>query len=444
MPKTPKLRAQPQSRLSIHNRQAFAVKFGVWGLELFWCLVLGACCFSSPAAELLPPGFRPFPLGSHALVGGKIVIKPGEVLDSGTIVIRDGRIKAVGKDVAAPADARVWDMKGTTIYAGFIDPYLVLGGSNAPVSTTDSEPITTTSFTSPGVKFYGAPGVQTDMGEPGPGADVPRITPQYRAVRDYSPKDKTLEPLREIGFTAGVITPGRGIIRGTSALVALVEENPNQTIIKADVFQHIAFETRGGEGVGFPGSLMGVIASVRQSVFDSQHYAQDLADYQKHPQDRTRPEYNPASEALAPAVQKKVRVAFEPGSALMIDRAARVARELELDFCLVSCGQEWRHPDLAKATAATFIVPLDFPNLPKLPSDEDWDQVSLDQLRAWDWAAENAAVLRHQGLDIALTTHGLSDKKRFRQNLRLALDRGLSENDALAALTTVPAQLCDR
>ena len=51
-------------------------------------------------------------------------------------------------------------------------------------------------------------------------------------------------------------------------------------------------------------------------------------------------------------------------------------------------------------------------------------------------------MLRKQGLEIALTTYGLTDKKKFRQNLRLALDRGLSEADALAALTTVPAKLC--
>src|SRR5207244_7307969 len=59
-----------------------------------------------------------------------------------------------------------------------------------------------------------------------------------------------------------------------------------------------------------------------------------------------------------------------------------------------------------------------------------------------DWAAENASVLRQQGLEIALTTYGLSDKKKFRSNLRQALDRGLSENDALAGLTTIPASLC--
>src|SRR5207302_1549904 len=128
-----------------------------------------------------------------------------------------------------------------------------------------------------------------------------KVTPQYRAIRDYSPKDKTLEPLRELGFTAGVIAPGRGIVRGTSALVALVEENPNQTVIKPDVFQHIAFETHASDDRAFPGSLMGVIATVRQTLFDSRHYALDQADYQKHPQDRRRPEYNLASEALAPA-----------------------------------------------------------------------------------------------------------------------------------------------
>ncbi len=81
------------------------------------------------------------------------------------------------------------------------------------------------------------------MGNPGPGDAVAKVTPEYRAVRNYSPKDKTLAPLRALGFTAGVIAPGKGIIRGTSALVALSEETPNDAVIKPDVFQHIVFET---------------------------------------------------------------------------------------------------------------------------------------------------------------------------------------------------------
>src|SRR5437899_442008 len=187
---------------------------------------------------------------------------------------------------------------------------------------------------------------------------------------------------------------------------------------------------------------MGVIAVVRQTFFDARHYAEDQDDFHRHPQGRKRPQFNPSLEALAPAATKKMPVVFEPGSALMVDRAALVARELELDFYILSCGQEWRRPDLAKAAGAPFIVPLDFPELPKMPEQQDWEQVSLDQFRAWDWAPENAAVLRQQGLEVALTTYGLSDKKNFRKNLRYALDRGLSENDALAALSTIPARLC--
>ncbi len=396
---------------------------------------------STFAGDLLPPGFRPLPLGVHALVGGRVVTKPGEVLDNATIVIRDGLIQAVGTNITAPPDARVWNMKGTTIYAGFIEPYLVLNPTNPPISTSDVEPISGRSFASGGVKFYGTPGAQTDMGNPGPGYEIAKITPEFRALEKYSPNQKALAPMRELGFTTGVIAPAKGIIRGTSALVALTDEDPNKTVIKPDVFQHIAFETHSDEEKAYPGSLMGVVAAIRQSFFDAQHAALERAAYEQNPHGK-RPDYNPALPALVPAAQKKMRVAFEPGGALMVDRSAQLARELNLDFCIVSCGQEWRRPDLAKATAATFIVPIDFPSLPKMPTEDDWQQVKLDQLRAWDWAPENPALLRQQGLEIALTTYGLADRKNFRQNLRLALDRGLSETDALAALTTVPAKLC--
>ena len=391
------------------------------------------------AADLLPPGFRPRPPGIHALIGGKVVPKPGEVLENGVIIIRDGCIKEVGKGIAPPEDARVWDMKGATIYAGFIDPYVILGATNAPASSADSEPIANQSLTAGVVTFFGAPGQRAEKSG-GPGYEIAKMAPQHRAVRDFSPKDKSIETLREIGFTAAVIAPPKGIIRGTSALMALADEEANETVIKADVFQHIVFETHQTDERAYPGSLMGVIAGIRQCVFDAQREASNASSAQG--QGRKRPEYDPALEALKPALEKQMRVVLEPGSALMIGRAAALARDLGLEFSLVSSGQEWRRPDLAKAAGSTMIVPLNFPVLPKLPAETDWEQIRLDQLRAWDWAPENPALLRKQGLEIALTTHGLADKKKFRQNLQQAIDRGLSETDALAALTTIPAKLC--
>ena len=407
-------------------------------------LLGGIVCFTrfTTLAEILPPGFRPKPVGVHALVGGKVVVKPGETLNDATIVIRDGYIEAVGKNISAPADARVWDAKRLTIYAGFIESYLPLGQTNQPISTGDTLPINSASLTAGGVNFFGAPGQRTDPGTRGAGYEISKITPETRAARGYSPDKKVIEPLRELGFTTAVIAPTRGIVRGSSALVALAENDPNEVIVKPDVFQHIAFETHEEDENAYPGSLMGAIAVVRQSFFDAQHYSLDQADWQKKPQGRKRPEFDPSLEALQFATEGKQRVLFEPGSALMVDRAARVARELKLDFAIVSCGQEWRRPDLAKETGATFIVPVNFPNLPKLPSEDDWEQVTLDNLRAWDWAAENPALLRLQKLDIALTTYSLADKKVFRKNVKTAVERGLSEYDALAALTTIPAKLC--
>ncbi len=389
-------------------------------------LVLILFFFQIVRAEILSPGFRPRPLGVHALTGAKVFIKPDEVLEPAIILIRDGLIEKVGKEISIPADARIWEMKGTTIYAGFIDPYLTLSSIGSTSSLLKKYSDSTTG------KFFGVPGA---------GYEISLVTPERRVAENYAPDLKALEKMRELGFTAANVVPDQGIFRGTSAFVALAEPDSTRAILKPDVFQHIAFNNEGGKENAYPESLMGIIATVRQTFFDAQYYALDHADYQKNPA-RKRPAFNPALESLPPTLQKKMRVIFEPESALMNDRAARVAAELNLDFALVSCGQEWRRPDLAKATKAEFIVPLNFPELPKLPDTNDWNQVTLDQLRAWDWAPENAALLRQQGLEIALTTYGLADKKNFRKNLKSSLERGLSEVDALAALTTVPAKMC--
>jgi imidazolonepropionase-like amidohydrolase len=406
----------------------------------YWLAFLLLFSFPAFGGDILPPGHRPVAPGVHALVGGSVVVRPGEIIQAATIVVRDGFIQAIGKDVTPPADARVRDMKGSTIYAGFIDPCLQPDSTNRPTSTTRTE--FDLAATGGGLNFYGAPGGERDRSQARPGYEVAQVNPEARVARNSLLEKKLLETGRELGFTAANVIPATGIFRGTSALMALSDANPNEAVIRADTFQHIAFDAEGGRESAYPKSLMGVLAVVRQTFYDARHYTQENDFFKQHPQGRKRPEFNPALEALAPAVTGTMPVLFEPGSALMIDRAARVAREIEVNFYVLSCGQEWRRPDLAAAAAVPFIVPLDFPELPRLPDEEDWEIVSLDQLRAWDWAPENAALLRQQGLEIALTTYGLGEKKNFRRNLRLALDRGLSEIDALSALTTIPAKLC--
>ena len=120
------------------------------------------------------------------------------------------------------------------------------------------------------------------------------------------------------------------------------------------------------------------------------------------------------------------------------DRAIQFGTELGWNLQVVASGQEWRRPDLLRNRNTAFIVPVAFPTLPKLPEPSDWDAISLDLLRQWDWAPENPAVLRRTGVDIALTTHGLPDRKDFRKNLRAALDGLASAGESSSA---APAQM---
>lgn len=384
------------------------------------------------AADFPAPGFRPPPPAVHALTGARVFLQPDQVVTNATILIRGPAIAAAGAGVAVPPEARVWDCAGLTIYPGFLDPY-VPTGTNAPVTAQANQPVGADALAASGQpRFLGVPGQERDPGRPGPGHGLPDMTPEFRVAETYRPDEKLLGELRELGFTAAHVVPARGIVRGQGAVVALGSEGPNQSILRADTAQCLAFAPSRADNQ-YPASIMGAVAVVRQTFMDAAwHRAARAAG--------TAEEYHPALDALA-RVAEGQPVFLEPGSVLMADRAGHVARELAIPrSVLVASGQEWRRPDLLAGTGAAWVVPVAFPAAPKLP-DDAWEDVSLDLLRAWDWAPENPAVLHRTGAPMALTTFGLPERKQFRAQLRAALDRGLSEADALAALTTEPARL---
>lgn len=399
-----------------------------------------ALCLCTPlfAQTVQPPGQRPDPPGCHAFVGGKVVVAPGKVLDPATLVIRDGRIEAVGADVQPPADARVWDAKGWTIYAGLIDAWAKLDGGGAGAPKPQGGPMAADSG------FAGAPGTQRDPGTPGPGSALAKITPEKRVADGLSPDPKALEGWRETGFAAINVVPARGILRGTSALIVCGDGSPNALVLEADVWPVAALVAGGPpeDPETYPSSHMAAIAAIRQAFLDADWHARDKAHYAAFLATRNRPAEDPSLDALAPFLAGDRFVAFESDGALVTDFEARLAKELKLKFLVRGSGQEWRRPDLAKAAGCPVVLPVNFPEAPDLPEDSDWTQVSLDMLRAWDWAPENPAVLLKAGVTVALTTDGLQDKGSFRKNLRAAIDRGMTEDQALAALTTVPAELC--
>ncbi|SVB77807.1 uncharacterized protein METZ01_LOCUS230661, partial [marine metagenome] len=356
-------------------------------------------------AEILPPGNRPLPPGHHALIHAKVVVKPGVTINGATVIIRDGRIQAVTENGQTPETAREWDMTGLTLYAGFIDPYVT---EAVPISTTMTQSITGTGATAAGKPgFLGAPGNELDPGSTGPGSGLSTMKPEHDVTETFSPKTDSYETLREQGFTAAVLTPANGIIRGQSALISLGQGSPNLLVIKPQLFQHIVFDTKASKPNEYPKSLMGVISAIRQTLSDAEHYNDTWEYYQANADTFKRPAYNKSLDTLQATLKNRQLVIIEPGSVLMVNKAARLASEFGINPLIVATGHEWRRPDLVMANGSRFIVPINLPKAPNMPSDSDWERVSLDLLRAWDWAPENPVLLQKNGLEIALTTHGI-------------------------------------
>src|SRR3954467_2099475 len=97
-------------------------------MKLLWRVSLAASLFvaSSGFAQVTTvpkQGIRENDPRVHALTNARIVAAPGKTIEKGTVLIRDGIIVEVGPDVKVPAEARVWDLNGKTVYAGFIDGY---------------------------------------------------------------------------------------------------------------------------------------------------------------------------------------------------------------------------------------------------------------------------------------------------------------------------------
>src|SRR5438045_3638906 len=137
-------------------------------------LIVFALLCAGQAAEpiLRPPGFRPASPALQAITATTVVADPETRYSPGTIIIRNGVIEAVGKDLEIPSGARVWNLTNRTIYAGFIDPAVSLKSTNATRGMMATE-----------THFYGVGNRVTEV----IGSEASRVTPQRRALEGYSP-----------------------------------------------------------------------------------------------------------------------------------------------------------------------------------------------------------------------------------------------------------------
>jgi len=361
-----------------------------------------------------PPALAAAP-DVHALTGVRIVIAPGEVIESGTIVLRDGLIEAVGEEVEPPPDARVWEHEGLTVYPGLIDAY-----TDRPWPEED-----------PAAKA--APEARA-------ASPNPLVHPE-REMAAFAADDATDARLREAGFTAAVVAPRGGLLRGRSVLLGLGEAPVRDRILLPRVAQNVTVGATDERG-GYPSSLMGSVALTRGSFLQAAWYRQALATYRAHPAQR-RPGYDASLEALAPAAAGDEPVVFESEDLLGLLRSARLADELGLDPWLIGTGEEYRRPalvaELAGRLGAPVILPVAFPEAPEV--GEDPVDLDLETLRHWQAAPGNPAALRQAGVTIAVTSYRLDQPKELHARMARAIEAGLSPDDALASVTTVPAHL---
>ncbi len=367
----------------------------------------------------------------HALVGGRIVVAPGRVIENGTLVIRDGVIAAVGAGLTPPADARVWDVTGRTLYAGFIETgttlFLPDAWKPAAPRTDDAAPAAPASAAAPRTGTY---------------AWNPRVTPERTAARALAPDAKGIEKLRALGFTTANVAPARGIFRGTGALVGTGSVGFNTGLVRPATGQELAFEFGNFTERSYPTSLMGAMALVRQTFLDAQWYAAAQAAYVANPAGRERPETNESLAALAPVVSGAQPVLFEISDELDVPRVLGLAAEFKLNVALRGSGTEYRVRDVLAQAKVPVVLALDFPEVPEVEVAEKAVDIQLHELQHWELAPANAARLAEAGVPIILTTAKLKKPEtEFWARVRKAVGRGLSPDAALAALTTTPAGL---
>jgi N-acetylglucosamine-6-phosphate deacetylase len=375
------------------------------------CLLVAGLAIAAPRTTP-SPGLRESSHDVHALVGAKIVVSPELTIEKGTLVIRDGVITAVGDKVESPADARVWDMSGKTLYPGLIDAYGELSTETSRGGVKDGA----------GAGYWNA-----------------NVVPHVHAGELYAADAAANKKLRGQGITARLVAPSAGIIKGTSILVSTGDGAGQQVILKDPVALHLKLTTSRGAG-GYPNSPMGAYTLVRQAFYDAGWYGQAWEAYQAHPE-LERPERSAALAALGTYLGRTGPVIVDATDELYLLRADRIGDEFNLNVIVRGSGHEYRRLNEVKATGRAVIVPLDFPKPPNVATPEAAMNVELERLMHWDLAPENPARLVAAGVKIAFTSQGLRDTGTFLAAVRKAVKRGLDGKAALAALTVTPAEL---
>ncbi|QJW90559.1 amidohydrolase family protein [Spirosoma taeanense] len=349
--------------------------------------------------------------GLYAFTNATIVVDPQTTLQNATLLIRNGRVEAVGTSVKLPAGAVVADLKGKRIYPALIDVDSDYGMAEVRAERR--------AFTSP---------PQYESNKKGAYYWNQAVQPENDASLLFKADAKKADELRKLGFATVLTHPHDGIVRGTGALVTLSDDRENSVVLKPNVTAHYSL-SKGSSTQTNPNSAMGAVALLRQALYD--------ADWYKRAGNKEQA--NLSLDALN-RIQALPSI-FEVNDKLGVLRADKIGDEFGVQYIIKGMGDEYQRLDEIKATGASLIVPINFPQPYDVEDAWDADNVSMAELKHWEMAPMNTGRLAAANVLFALTTAGLRSKADFWANLRKAIENGLPEQKALEALTTIPAKL---
>ena len=350
-----------------------------------------------------------------AVKNARIVPVSGPVIENGTVVIAKGLIQSVGTDVAIPPEAWVIDGKGLTVYPGLID-----AGTNLGLAQDDE------------AKKRG-----TGPSASGP-EDRPATTPWRVAADELKTDDKRIESWRSAGFTTALSVPDGGIFPGQATVIDLGGARAGDYVVRPRESVAVSFKPVGGF-FGFPDSLMGTIAYVRQVLDDTAWYTQAEPIYQANPTKTERLPYDRTEYVLSRALQNNELVLLPANNSIQIVRALRLADEWKVRAVLYGGQQGYEVAAALAASKIPVLVSLKWPERSK-DGDPEAEQ-TLRELRFRDQAPGTPAALAKAGVKFAFYSDGIATTKDIFKSLKKASDAGLAPDAALRALTLDSAEI---
>jgi imidazolonepropionase-like amidohydrolase len=346
-----------------------------------------------------PNGMQPADPSLHLITDATVHTEPGTVIEHADVLIDNGQIISIGSDLDA-GSATVWNIEGAHIYAGFIEPFIEV---DAPMPPENSVGMHWSS----------------------------KVIPQRNALDIGLPADAA-QSLRKMGFTTAMIAPDGGIFRGQSAIVSTAQAFTDASMGSTPTYQSNAglvmgFDRSSWPDNDYPNSHMGVIALMRQSFSDAEHRASS-----KHSDISCLDSINPKNDTLFYDISHELEALLANNIAIEFDHK---------DLVIIDNGTAHRRLDAFKDMGYPVIVPLRFPEAPEVFTVGGADTVDLATLQHWERAPANARWLANSGLTVALTTSKGNSHDKFWNNLHTAIKKGLAPDDALAMITTNPAEI---